>query len=289
MLIDTIDFRTSSLKKKNLYANSYNSAPQTFIYLHSFLLLLAGECNYWCGTAGEEANLKSGFSEVWGLPHKASVLYLFHLGWHEYWDHRGRLQSGIKNSFWGHALHIHRKYKIVIIQFVKTHLASIAWPRITATYNEKNKAMFTWNSFDYTLTVLDVVCHFERPKYTNIENEHELDLSKWNKMKTFVGIIGRVRVLEAYLVNLLLSSQVKGKVRRIGNLYKHLRRERCRTGTHDGGKPILFTMIASFQHPLWNSSHHPVQFHHTTWNLPWCFHTYSELKQSQGCSEWRFW
>lgn len=37
-----------------------------FICLHSFLLLLAGdgEGNYWCGTAGGEANLSVGTSEV---------------------------------------------------------------------------------------------------------------------------------------------------------------------------------------------------------------------------------
>lgn len=75
-----------------------------FICLHSFILFLAGagEGNYWCGTAGEEANLSVGTSEVWGRPQEAPAPHLFHLGLEEKWGHWGKPQYGIRHSIWTH-------------------------------------------------------------------------------------------------------------------------------------------------------------------------------------------
>lgn len=73
-----------------------------FIYLHSFLVFLAGawEGNYWCGTAGEEANLSVGTSEVWGRPQEAPAPHLFHLDLEEKKGHWGKPQYRIRHSIW---------------------------------------------------------------------------------------------------------------------------------------------------------------------------------------------
>lgn len=75
-----------------------------FICLHSFLLFLAGtgEGNYWCGTAGEEANLSLGTSEVWGWPREASVPHLFHFALEEKRGQWEQTHYGIRHGIWPH-------------------------------------------------------------------------------------------------------------------------------------------------------------------------------------------